>query len=122
MAKGTKKTEPTWTAGPPPKISDIDLVFPARALEWLPPWDAIPAEFKSRSNPWTQKVSEWFFRGADKEWIARLAPKAGVDGNDAIRVVRACLGSYAPKHEHKEAGVAFLLALWFDDPALTKAA
>ena len=37
------------------------------------------------------------------------------DTNKAIRHLKAILVSYDPKHEHKEAGVAFLLSEWFED-------
>ena len=44
-----------------------------------------------------------------------MKPKEGVDTKKALRHVKAVLGSWEPKHEHKEAGVAFLLNEWFDD-------
>ena len=57
-------------------------------------------------------AKDWFFRGAK---LGKLTPKNGIDAQAAIRHVRYCMGSWEPKHEHKEAGCAYLLSLWFDD-------
>lgn len=104
------------TVKPPPELSKVDMAFPARAMEWLPAWEDIPKEFKTRDSPWAQQVGLWFFKGADKAWIARITPKEGIDKDKALNVIQATLGSYAPKHEHKIAGAAYLLASWFNDP------
>lgn len=99
---------------PVPVLDDLELAFPSGALEWMPPWDEIPAEFRNmnRATEWNEIVSQWFFFGlsADVEFHA----KEGVDAEAAYRVVAATLGSYAPKHEHKEAAAAYMLSCWFD--------
>jgi hypothetical protein len=41
--------------------------------------------------------------------------KEGVDGNLAFRHLSAIQRSFTPKHEHKEAAVAYLASLWFED-------
>jgi hypothetical protein len=38
-----------------------------------------------------------------------------VDTTKALRAVAACIGDWGPSHEHKEAGVAYLLSEWFED-------
>jgi hypothetical protein len=59
-------------------------------------------------------ASQLFFHGG------RL-PDHGIDlrsdlsqekRDNAFRALQACLGSFAPKHEHKIAGVAYLLSEW----------
>jgi hypothetical protein len=38
-----------------------------------------------------------------------------MEAQAAMRHVQYCMRSFEPKHEHKEAGCAYLLSLWFDD-------
>jgi len=46
--------------------------------------------------------------------MGRLSmPNDGIDQNKALRHIKAILGSFEPKHEHKEAAAAYLLSLWF---------
>ena len=58
-------------------------------------------------------VSRWFFSGLPKE--TRFVPKTGIDEAAAKAHLRAILASFEPKHEHKEAGCAYLLSKWFED-------
>jgi len=97
----------------PKEVSDLDLAFPGDILEQglLPAWEDVPEEFKENSS-WPNFVSRLFFEGG--EWPA---VKDGVDGIKAKRHVKACLGSFQPKHEHKIAGVAWLMSQWFEEPA-----
>lgn len=81
----------------------------------LPPMSAIPDEFKRHGgNPWVELASRWFFSGL------KQAPrfKEGIDGKAAMRALSACLRSFEPKHEHKTAGVAYLLSLWCEPDAV----
>lgn len=39
--------------------------------------------------------------------------KDGIDGDTAVRHLRAIQGSFAPKHEHKMEAVAYLASRWF---------
>jgi hypothetical protein len=53
-------------------------------------------------------ASTKFYRGGE------LPPeKDGIDRRAAFRHISACLGSYDPSHEHKIAGVGYLISLWF---------
>ncbi len=45
----------------------------------------------------------------------KFVSKPGIDETDAKRHLKAVLGSFAPKHEHKEAACAYLMSLWFED-------
>lgn len=94
----------------PQRVSDAELVFPASAMKLMPAWDEIPAEFKISSNEWAQIASALIF--------GKLSEQAEFDVIDGIepqmmgRHLQVIMGSYAPKHEHKEAAVAYLLSLW----------
>lgn len=46
--------------------------------------------------------------------MKRLTARPGVDRDKALVAIKAALGSFEPKHEHKEAGCAFLLHEWFE--------
>ena len=83
-------------------------------VKLLPKWDTIPDEFRrNRGTKWNEIQSRWFYRGLPKE--TQFIPKEGIDVNIAIRHLKAIQGSFEPKHEHKEAGVAWLMSLWFED-------
>lgn len=101
-----------------PEISVIDAAFPAHALDWMPAYEDIPEVFRTRSlsNKWKQLQRDWFYHGL-KSYT--FVPKPGVDVDKALRVIQAIQGSYAPKHEHKEAAVAYLLSEWFEDAEWT---
>ena len=95
------------------EVEDVMLAFPATVIgTLLPKWKDIPDEFKNRSNKWCRTASRFFFEGTKE---MELIPKEGIDVPKALRHVVACLRSYEPKHEHKEAGVAYLLATFFED-------
>lgn len=102
---------------PIPEISDLDVAFGVDALKWMPPMDEIPAEFKvqgfgPKSPEWNRIVSRWFFNGLPA--TTKFVAKDGVDGKAALRVIKATMGSFEPKHEHKEACCAYMLASWFE--------
>lgn len=95
------------------EVSDLDMVYGGNIEELLPPMQDIPNDFGIlKDNKWSKFISDWFFCGVE---VLSLAPKEGVDTTKAIRHIRAILSSFEPKHEHKEAGCAYLMSLWFDD-------
>ena len=97
-------------AGHTPKpVTDLDLAFGGRINELLPPYLDIPEDFKRDRSPWNHWQREWFFNGLKE--IPKPLP--GIDGDAAMRHLAAIQGSFAPKHEHKAAGVAYLASLWF---------
>lgn len=81
-------------------------------MEILPPYSEIPDEFKRGSNPWAEWQGEWFYSGLKK----LPTPKAGIDLDLAMKNLACVQGSFEPKHEHKQAGVAYLASLWFEKP------
>ena len=96
----------------PAKLSALDVAFPASVEKLLPKWTDIPEEFRQERTHWNRIVSRWFFEGLRRPLPFTFKP--GVDERDALNHLRACLGSFEPKHEHKEAGCAYLLSLWCD--------
>lgn len=98
----------------PMEVSDVFLVFPASVRHMMPEYKEIPEEFRNwnRPNKWGKLVATWFFRGLKN---VQYKPKQGIDQKKALRHIKAIMGSNAPKHEHKEAAVAYLLSQWFDD-------
>lgn len=101
---------------PVPEINRVDLAF--GNISHMPKYNDVPDEFRRRNGTEYNKfVSAWFFSGRTQADMARLKPKEGVDRGKALAAISAILASFEPKHEHKEAGAAFLLSEWFDlDP------
>jgi hypothetical protein len=103
----------------PTAVADADVAYPTRVAEMMPKYEEIPAEFRThRSNKWVQMQQDWFFRGLTN---AKWTPKPGIDQRAALRHLAVIQGSWEPKHEHKEAAVAYLASLWFDDVTYEKA-
>jgi hypothetical protein len=99
---------------PVAEITNLDLAFGGGDIKKLMPLYAdIPAEFKRHhGTKWNRLTSDWFFCGVKN---LDLKPRDGVETSKALRHIKAILSSFEPKHEHKEAGVAFLLDQWFSD-------
>ena len=92
----------------PTPIDAATAACPATVIgTLLPERTDIPAEFKSHHNPYAQLATKWFFSG-----ITAIAFHEHIDANTAGRHLQACLGSFEPKHQHKIAGVAYLMSLW----------
>lgn len=101
----------------PKKVTRLDLGFGPKVLsEYLPEWDEIPEDFKRKrgeAKKWTSIIDDWFFNGNRMGDIVVIT-KEGVDRSTALGHISCILHSYEPKHEHKTAGAAYLLSLWFD--------
>ena len=106
---------------PVPKLDDVSVAFGETAH--MPPYERIPQKFRDGRCQEAVAVSTWFFSGARRVGNTIVAgdvsfsPKPGVDVNDAVRAIQAILRSFQPKHEHKEAACAYLLAEWFETSA-----
>jgi hypothetical protein len=96
----------------PIEVSRLDMAFGGKVNEILPPYSEIPDEFKSERSPWVKWQQDWFFSGLTRWPVA----KDGIDLGRAMANLAAVQGSYAPQHEHKQAGVAYLASLWFSSP------
>lgn len=81
----------------------------------LPKMEEIPDEFDNHYNKWNKAVSTWFYEGIRKD---AFTAKDGIDKNKAFSHLAAVISSWDLKHEHKTAGAAFLMSLWFKDVKL----
>jgi hypothetical protein len=98
----------------PHPVSDVQVVFPANLGELLPPYEDIPEDFRRErgdARQWIDFQRQWMFRGVSK---AALTPRPDVDVDAALRHLKVIQGSFEPKHEHKEAAVAWLASRWFE--------
>lgn len=93
------------------EIDNVTLAFPADVQDLMPEYSAIPEEYKKTWNDHNEFVTMWFFNGLENP---QFYPKEGVDADKALRHISAIMGSFQPKHEHKTAACAFLLAEWFE--------
>lgn len=75
----------------------------------LPPMDSIPPEFLNGSNIYVRLVNAIFY-GTERP-DGEITFRPGFEQESVARCVRAHLASYSPKHEHKIAGVSYLLSL-----------
>lgn len=96
----------------PIEVNGIDAAFGGNMKKLLPAWNEIPEEFKHRRNKWVDVVGDWFFCGLKN---CRWTPKEGIDTGRALAHIKAIMASWEPKHEHKEAGCAYLLSEFFED-------
>ncbi len=97
----------------PMKLGAVDSAFGGNTDRLLPKYEDIPEEFKSDHNVWVEMISTWFFLGLPKD--TQFVPQDGIDPKEALLHVAACLKSFQPKQEHKTAGCAYLMSLWFKD-------
>ncbi len=99
----------------PKVLTDLQVAFSANVSDLMPSRSQIPKDFDMYSNTrnsWVRTTERWFFSGLPKG--TTFKPKPGIDGNTAVRHLKAILGSFEPKHEHKIAAVAYLLSEWFE--------
>ncbi|NBK98199.1 MAG: hypothetical protein EOM50_09285 [Erysipelotrichia bacterium] len=89
------------------KISDVDVSFGTTML--LPKEKDIPEDFKDygKNEIYFKIVNSLFYGFTPPD--ADIEFKDGFDPNKVLRVVRAHLASWEPKHQHKTAGVAYML-------------
>lgn len=95
----------------PQKVTGLDMAFGGDTKKLLPAYDSLPEEFRREKHEYCKLVSKWFFGGLSPQ--TEFTPREGVDVKDALGHVKAVLGSFEPKHEHKTAGVAYLLDQFF---------
>lgn len=86
-------------------ISDLEMAFSTERL--LPAWEDIPNEFL---------LGNIYTKLADAIFFSRELPSCEIKMNEGFtpealnRAVRAHLQSWGPKHEHKIAGVGYMIA------------
>jgi len=85
-----------------------EVVFPTDVLHLMPEYTG---DFEST---WGRRTFEkWFFQGLK---AGELVPKEGINIDKALRHLKAVIGSFNHKHEHKEEAAARLLEDWFQPP------
>lgn len=96
---------------PPGKPVENDL--PAVLGVWwlVPEWRSIPKRFRAGRTCWSKLADIWFFHGLKGP---RFYPRGGVEERHAHRHLAAVMHSYTISHEHKIAGVAYLMSRWFE--------
>lgn len=107
----------------PQQLDGLDAAFGPRdgIRQLLPKWEEIPEEFKQgteHTNKWIKVLGDWFFAGIE---LTNVVMKNGVERKWAIRHIGCIMHSFEPKHEHKIAGCAYLLSLWFETLEYKKA-
>lgn len=101
-----------------PDLTAADVAF--GGIKHMPRYSDVPENFKKSYDPFCKAISSWFFSGAKgiPNGLAidgvEFTAKPGVDSGKALRAIKAVLGSFEPKHEHKEAACAYMLSEWFD--------
>ena len=88
-------------------ITEPEVVFGTTKL--LPSREAIPSEFHDSVNLYVQVVDAVFHGRSMPDSTIEFRP--GFEQAKVVRAVRAHLTSYEPQHQHKIAGVAYLLSL-----------
>lgn len=87
-------------------ITDVEFAYSTDRL--LPALEDIPEDFRlPRGNIYTQLASAIFFGKEMPD--CRIELKEGVEPEKLKRCIRAHLQSWAPKHEHKIAGVGYMI-------------
>lgn len=86
-------------------ITDLEAAFSTERL--LPSWEDIPDEFKE-GNIYTQLVEAIFYGWTMPE--CRIELHEGVEAEKLNRCIRAHIASWGPKHEHKIAGVGYMIS------------
>jgi hypothetical protein len=86
-------------------VDDVELAFSTTRL--LPKWEDIPEEFKS-GNIYTQIAEALFYGNPLPDCSLEMID--GVEPQALNRCITAHLKSFGPKHEHKIAGVGFMLS------------
>lgn len=102
----------------PTPVEDVFMAFPANVEGKYMPHEheirkVIPKEyFQWDNDSWHYRLfQEWFNAGVKG---LKMYPKEGINPEIAFRHIRAVMGSFQPKHEHKIAAVRWMFDNWFD--------
>ncbi len=100
----------------PSEVTDLDMAFGGKAMDLMPPYNQELRDWSrtQEAAPYLDFQSTWFALGLEPD--TELYFNEGIDGNKALRHLKAIQGSFEPKHEHKMAGVAWLLHRWSSAP------
>lgn len=104
--------EPITDFSKPTPATLIEIAFPAHGISRLPPYSQIPSEYKRDGPSAVSFVNDLFYHGF--QGAHTCVPRDGIVAGEALSHIAAIVGSYEPKHEHKIAGAAYLVALWLE--------
>jgi len=94
----------------PKTVPDVQFAFPANIIGTLiPEWDDLPDEFRNRTSGYEELAGHACFNNVEFRSDFLLE---GIDIELANRQLNAIIRSFQPKHQHKEAAIAYLLSLW----------
>ena len=102
------------TFAQPVAIPRVQQVFPANLGDLLPPLDLIPEAYRSGRAGHVSTYARSMALGRIDESLA-LIKRPGVDPELAWTHLCTIASSFEPKHEHKEAALAWLLSMWYLD-------
>ena len=94
-----------------PEVTDAEIAY--GTTKALPPYDSLPKDYRDERKPSSAAIQRIFFNGGNLADYG-FTLKEGLDSAKVHRAIRAHLTSWAPKHEHKIAGVAYLIDQWFN--------
>lgn len=94
----------------PTNLTALDRAF--GNIKHLPPMKDIPEEYHNWHHPAHIAATKLFFGGGKLADLG-YTPREGVNVGQASVALGAILASFEPKHEHKTAGVAYLIDQWF---------
>lgn len=98
-----------------PDFNGVDATFGAGRNAY-PAYEVIPEQFRRGNTPFNNAVSGLFFKGGKLEDFG-LRLKADTNRQRFFTAMRALLCSFEPKHELKEATVAWLLSEYAEPAA-----
>ena len=94
----------------PRPVSDVDFAFPATVIgRYIPDWGQLPKPFQQFTSGYEKLAYHACFHSVE------LRPEAlieRIEADMASRQLSAVARSFEPRHEHKQAALAFLLSLW----------
>lgn len=105
----------------PRQVEDIEVSF-GIGTDGLPPYDEGCRERFLGKGDSIHIMTEWFYSGLSRDAWKALKPKEGIESDNALRYLSACLKSWEPKHEHKLGGTAILLETWFTERSIESCA
>ena len=80
-----------------PEVSDIDIAFGGYPKQWFS--SVMKIEEEKGDGKWNDLAENLFFNGGKPPINTRLPKEYLING---LRILRAVMGSFEPKHEHKE--------------------
>lgn len=86
-------------------ITTVDVAFPTAKL--LPKEDEIPKEFFN-GNIYTEVAENYFYGLNPPKGV--IVMKQDITTEEMIRCVDAHIKSFGPRHEHKIAGVGYMIS------------